>query len=73
MFVRKLTFPNAICFEIDSLLCFVEEQFHGCLDIWRRSYELWILVINGVADMEKQLFNKESAAEIVLFAVKYGD
>ena len=50
-----------------SLLCFVREQFHECLDIWRRSYELWILVINAVADMEKQLlFNKEFAAESVV-------
>ena len=31
----------------------------------------WILVMNAVADMEKQLlFNKEFAAEIVLFFVE---
>ena len=53
-------------FEI-PFFCFVEEQFHECLDVWRRSYELWILVINAVADMEKQLlFNKEFAAESVV-------
>ena len=66
MFVRNLSFPNAICFEI-PFFCFVEEQFHECLDVWRRSYELRILVINAVADMEKQLlFNKEFAADSVV-------
>ena len=51
MFVRKLSFPNAICFGIPFFVS-SWEQFHECLDIWRRSYELWILVINAVADMK---------------------
>ena len=65
MFVRKLSFPNAICFKIPFLVS-SESNFTNVL-MSGGDHMNWILVINAVADVEKQLlFNKEFAADSVV-------